>query len=269
MVSDRPTTLAPHVGHHDDDEAALHDTAAILVALHDEGKVPDVTEAATVPPTVGSDRPMTLAFHVVYHDDNEAALHDTAAVLVTLHDEGKLQDVPEAVHEAATVYPTVGFDRPPTLPTRSFITMTTKQLFMTPLPSSSPCTTTAKYRTSQRLLQFLQQSVLIAPRPWLPTSFTTMTTKQLFMTPLPSCTLVSCLRRVSSQSSASARSQIRMASLLEGVKFHCLIAFDRRRRSHEAAPSVATDSASDIVDVELTYGLGTRPGCFDGSQGAN
>ena len=55
---------------------------------------------------------------------------------------------------------------------------------MIPLPSSSPCTTKAMFRTYPEAVQeaalFLQKSVLIAQRPWPPTSFTTMTMKQLF-----------------------------------------------------------------------------------------
>ena len=88
---------------------------------------------------------------VVHHDDDKAALHDTAAVLVTLHDKGEVPDVPEALMDALTV----GSDRPTTLPPTSLTTMTTKHLFMTPLPSSTPSTTKAKYRTSLRLLQML------------------------------------------------------------------------------------------------------------------
>ena len=64
--------------------------------------------------------------------------------------------------------PTVGSDRPTTLSHTSFTTMTTKQLFMIQLLSSSPSTTKAKYRTFLRLLWMLLQSVLIAPRPCSP-----------------------------------------------------------------------------------------------------
>ena len=64
--------------------------------------------------------------------------------------------------------PTVDSVRPTTLPPTSFTTMTTKQLFMIQLPSSSPSTTKAKFWTSLRLLWMLQQSVLIAPRLCLP-----------------------------------------------------------------------------------------------------
>ena len=64
----------------------------------------------------------------------------TAAVFVTLHDEGEVPDVPEAPMDA----PTVGSDHPTTLPPTSFTTMTTKQLFMIQLPYSSPSTMKVK-----------------------------------------------------------------------------------------------------------------------------
>ena len=208
---------AHHVVHHDDDEAALHYTATVLVALQDEGEVLYVTEAATVLSTVSSDRPLTLptmslttmtmkqpfmtplpssspcTTTATVRSVRPPTLPTMSLTTMTTNqlfmiplpsvspctDNGKVPNVPEAVQEAATVPPTLGSDRSPTLPTTSFTTMTTKQLFMTLLPSSLPCTTMAKYRTYPRLstrqLRFFQPVGSVRPPTQLTTSFTTMT----------------------------------------------------------------------------------------------